>query len=192
MNKRLLITICLACTAILASAQQTWKFHPSFMAGTSAGQLHPYGQLKAFFALTKGPWSVGPGVAIDYYRYRTVPVFLSGTRDLSSPNSPTVLFLYGEAGINYPWYYPDINRYDYNTYDYQPASWFSAGPGLRFRLSRNHPQAIVLTAGYTHKNVKEVQTSGQYCDPAACPMFTNRYAYTYINNVLTFAIGLRF
>lgn len=193
MSKRIQLTLLFACSVLLAAAQQGWKVHPSIATGFSVGQLGAYGQLKATLAVSHGPWSIGPGVAIDYYRYRTIPVFLAVTRDLSKPESRAIFFLYAEGGLDLPWYYPDTHPWDYYTSRFRPAPWLTGGPGLRLRLSRRHPQAILLTAGYTFKNVREIQTAHQPClTPNSCAYSPDQYTYTYINHVLTFAIGLRF
>jgi hypothetical protein len=193
MNKRIRLTLYLACTVLLSAAQQGWKFHPSIVAGFDGGQLGSYGQIRSTLAFTHGPWSIGPGVAIDYYRYRTIPVFLSGTRHLSAPQSRNVFFLYGEAGFDLPWYYPDTHPWDYYTSKFRVGSWLNAGPGLRVRLSRRRPEAILLTAGYTIKNVKETKTARQTCPtPNSCAYLPDVFKYSYISHLLTFAIGFRF
>ena len=193
MSKRPLLTLCCAVCLSFATAQHGWQFHPSAFAGFSQGDLGTYGLLKANLAFTHGPWSLGPGAGLDYYRFRTIPLFVSATRDLTSSQRQNAFFVWLDGGLNLPWYKRPLPDYYYYKSSFHSGPWLSIGPGFRWRLSRSHPQALFFTAGYTYKKLKEIQTSGYVCnDPNSCNLFPDRYTYAYLNHILVFCIGLRF
>src|SRR5580693_5768021 len=88
MRKIIILTAWLIIGATTGSAQMaptstSWKFRSDDYLGLAAGQWGNSGLLQSVNGFYKGPWFAGLGVGMDNYRFRSVPLFVSLTRDLS-------------------------------------------------------------------------------------------------------------
>lgn len=156
MKKCLLITClgCLFCTVGLA--QSPWKFRSTEYGGVLKGQDGNYGLLQTVNGLYKKSWFLGIGVGLDYYRFRTIPLFLSVTKDLMPARNG--LFLSLDGGINFPDYNRPPNWYydGYNTSKFREDIYYSAGVGYKIKFSAWHKRhGISLVTGYTFKKLRE-------------------------------------
>ncbi|HMH24845.1 MAG TPA: hypothetical protein VK563_23885 [Puia sp.] len=179
--------------AIAGHAQGPWKFRSTEYAGILTGEKNTYPQFQTINGLYKRSWFLGVGTGQDYYRYRSVPLFLSVTKDLMGGRNG--LFLGLDAGTNFPWYKRSAPLYGYVAgSDFQAGAYWSAGLGYRFRLSAHGRTALLLTAGYSFKELKEEY---KYVIPPCpiggyCPLQVPSDRYDYKNDRLTLKAGISF
>ena len=214
MRNIILLTACLVISAAPASAQQptppqpastSWKFRSDDYLGLAAGQWGNYGLLQTVNGLSKGPWFLGLGAAMDNYRFRSVPLFASVTRDLpafwkssgkggaNGSGKRSGLFLNLDGGINLPCYHRDlIYAGEGLSSKFQAGSWWSAGLGYKWKLAARTDKALLVSVNYSEKRLKEVQTFASPCDPMTCGFGNERYLYEYLNRVFLFAVGFQF
>ena len=79
MKKHLLLLIGCILVVTTSRAQHSWKFRSDNYAGIATGEMGSYGLFQTINGLYKGPWFLGLGTGLDYYRFRSVPLFLSVT-----------------------------------------------------------------------------------------------------------------
>jgi hypothetical protein len=162
--------------------------------GLSAGQVGSSGQVQTVNGVAKGPWFVGVGAGVDYYRFRSVPLFLSVTRDISLGKRDW-LFLYVDGGANVPWYTRNLAA-DRNPYSspisstFHGGEYWSGGLGYLWKLGDHTSKAVLFSAGYTVKKLSEnqVESNSPGCMVASC----NLVYYEYLNRMYQFMIGFRF
>ena len=186
----LCVTICFG--------QTRWKFRSDNYLGFSAGELGSYGLVQTVNGLYRGPWFLGLGTGLDYYRFRSVPVFLSLTRDIPVAPKRGGFFLTLNGGINLPWYQQNALPYGVVSDKLYPGVWWNAGLGYRWKLSEHSNKALLFTAGYGVKRLSEHQKGAPGC--IGCLMYNSymladnpqTYDYDYVNRVWLFGVGFQF
>lgn len=108
-------------------------------------------QHKSFFA--------GIGAGLDYYLYRTVPVFADLRYEWGKNRNK--FFVYADGGINFSWaqdyfYVQPVIREGNRTNRFDNGLYADAGFGYAVMLKNK--MAIILSAGYSHKGLKESYT----------------------------------
>lgn len=160
-----LLLICiLSVLTIAAPAQQKAKtaFHSLQQVGMINGDGAVSAMIQTVNGLSFDQWFAGAGVGLDFYRYRSVPVFLDVKRyfDLKNRNS---LFVYGDGGYNIPWAKrtePEFTIWSWPTEinnDYKGGAYWDAGIGYAVRFKRNN--SMLLSAGYSYKRFSETRTT---------------------------------
>jgi hypothetical protein len=113
----------------------------------------------AFLAQTingvkKGNWFAGLGAGLDFYKNKSVPLFLDLRRDLCGKvNTP---FVFAEAGINLLTM-NFIQKEQSGLTSSSPGLFYAAGIGWKLRMK--HERALLLSAGYSLKQVKQKSRS---------------------------------
>jgi hypothetical protein len=139
-----------------------------------------------------GPWFAGVGAGLDYYRFRSVPLFLSVTRDIQLGKKDW-LFLYLDGGTNLPWYKrPETPEPAYTGDAFHGGEYWSGGLGYLWKLGDHSRKEVLFSAGYTVKKLSEDQS--YQCPPGDfCPLIVSQTtAYEYLNRMYQFMIGFRF
>jgi hypothetical protein len=193
MRTRLLLVVVCIFFASAGNGQASWRFRSDNYLGTAIGQLGSYGQVETVNGLYKGPWFVGLGTGMDFYRFRTVPLYLSVTRDLFGAAKKSGFFLNLNGGITLPWGIDHPLPFDVVSSTFSPTVLWSGGLGYRQKLSAKTDKALLFTASYEVKNLTEHQT-GAIC--YACtnqePQTPQTYEYDYVNRVFLLSVGFQF
>src|SRR5687767_13793360 len=97
--------ICCSLVTVLfslsANAQKSRiKFNSINMFGVAAGESKLFGLLQTVNGITYDTWFAGIGAGLDYYSYRTIPLFFDLRRDIGKLNKG---FIYADLGYNFPW-----------------------------------------------------------------------------------------
>ncbi|HTN09302.1 hypothetical protein [Agriterribacter sp.] len=120
------------------------------------------GALQTVNGLAYGNWFAGIGAGIDFYRYRSVPLFLDLRRyfDVKKGNK---LFVYADGGYNLPWTKskdPVFSIWGWpskTNYTYKGGAYMDAGFGYAVHVKGGN--AFLLSTGYSHKYFSEQKTT---------------------------------
>src|ERR1700761_3803425 len=104
MRKLLLFILIIVMTVQQGRTQKKFGFRSQEFGGISIGEMGTYGLVKTVNGVYTGPWFLGAGIGVDYYRFRSAPLFLSLNRDITPSNKRHVLFVDIDGGVNLPWY----------------------------------------------------------------------------------------
>jgi hypothetical protein len=202
-RRRVVLIIGFAFCELFCSAQ-TWTYRSDNYVGLSAGEWGNYGLLQTVHGVYNGPWFIGAGAGLDNYRFRSVPLFLSVTRDLPvGPRAAGIkrggLFVDLDGGTNLPWYKRTIEPYDgFTSSKFHAGAWWSAGVGYKWKLSAaaGSRKALLLSVNYSEKRLKETQTGQSTCYTSSCPLIVSPnlqpFIYEYLNRVFLFKLGFQF
>jgi hypothetical protein len=190
------VSVCSAQSTLLSEGQ-AWKFRSTDYVGLSSGQWGSIGLVQTINGLYKGPWFVGLGAGLDNYRFRSIPLFLALTRDLPAFSKRSGLFVDLEGGINLPWYTLTLPAYEGITSSkFYPGLWGSASLGYKWKLSVHSRKALLFSAGYSMKKMRQDQTAAEVIIPCyyagVCNTSQQTYVYEYLVRTLIFRIGLQF
>lgn len=101
---------------------------------------------------------LGLGVGLDYYKLRSIPLFLDMRKYLLRSGN---MFLYGDGGLHFPW---EGKSFDWPS-TYQPGLYYDLGLGYRVPLKG---YGIQLSAGYTYKAYTQEQRFPDFCFMPPC------------------------
>lgn len=185
MKKEIILTIFVLCILYNLSAQKEdinskWNFHSldqvGLLQGDSKGAFH----LQSVNGFEKKNWFAGIGAGLDYYRYKSVPLFAEAIKYFGKTKKQ--FFIYGDAGIHFVWEKTDNTVY--YTEKYYPG--FYGGGGIGYKAGLKNGTGFLLSAGYSYKRVNDQQTQKGGC-PFGVPCYlqtnTNVYTDTYKYNL---------
>lgn len=153
--------------------------------GLLEGAIGPSWNLQTINGAYYKTWFAGIGVGLDHYTMRTIPLFVDVRKDLLKRKRTP--FLYADAGIQFDWLRTK-DKPRWGGGEYKPGVYYDAGLGYKFGLGKR--DAILISAGYTMKSLKEERMVVQQCIQAPCNTTKEYYKYTYSR--LSFKIGWQF
>lgn len=120
------------------------------------------GALQVVNGFSLGNWYAGIGAGIDFYRYRSIPLFLDVRRSFNIKKG-NQLFIYTDGGYNVPWVTrnePLFSIWSWPTttdYTYNGGIYLGAGLGYALQVKGGH--AFLLSTGFSHKYFTERRTT---------------------------------
>ncbi|HMC85017.1 MAG TPA: hypothetical protein VKI61_05805 [Chitinophagaceae bacterium] len=190
MIKNILVVILLFCFLYNASAQKTdavskWKFHSVNQVGLLQGESKSAFHLQSVNGLEKKNWFAGIGVGIDYYRYKSIPLFAEGIKYFGKTRNQ--FFIYADAGVNFIW--EKTNKSTFYSEKYSPGFYW--GSGIGYKAGLKNGTGFLISAAYSYKRVNDQQTQEEICPFAGpCNIQTDNYRYNL--NRLLLQIGWMF
>ena len=181
--------ILLLFAACLLGYNSDAQLKPQFSSQNYVGILEGDAQTSFQFQTINGfkyrGWFAGAGTGIDYYFQRSIPVFFSLSKFLSSTKVP--LYFTGDFGINIPWikevtWFRDPGGFEKGLY-------WGGGMGYRFGLKKTS-NAFLLNFGYSGKNLFHEESSVSPCLVPPCPVMKQTYKYNL--NRLSVRVGFTF
>jgi hypothetical protein len=158
-RKIVLVGVC-CCLMFVAWSQEIKKKQYQFHSINSLAMLNGDNGISAAIqtvnGFTKGQWFAGIGVGLDYYRYRSAPVFADLRREFGQKKNK--FFLYGNAGVNCSWvqkeFYITPTRWNgERTNNFNNGLYTDAGIGLK--AGSKNSNAFILSLGYSRKSMVE-------------------------------------
>lgn len=158
----------------VCSEAQKPEYHSVNNLTMMAGSAGPAPAIQTIHGLKKGKWYYGIGAGVDYYRYRTLPLFADIRMDFGKRNN---LFVYADAGLNIAWvqaYFIDRPSIWNNnrSNNFRSGYYSDAGMGIRFPVIKK--QFLVISTGYSVKQFSEIST---HRDWRSQELFTTRNSY---------------
>lgn len=191
--KKILILIAVTC-AMQATAQRQEKL--KFDVVPSAGFINGSGAVSGLFDITtlirKNDWAFGVGTGIDYYRIRTVPVYLA-TRHYFG-KAPA--FFYGSAGYTIAapleTQYLHSGTFWMNTGRSSFSNGVNAEAGIGYSFAPMKKHGLELSIGYSVKTLRESYTEYIYRDfpPYTTELTEHSFHYTFSRAVVRIGIRL--
>ncbi|MBL7732153.1 MAG: hypothetical protein JNM88_13315 [Chitinophagaceae bacterium] len=177
MKNILLPVIIIIALASVSSAQQKPAFSSQTYAGMVTGEATTDLQLQTINGLSWKQWFAGAGVGIDWYSFRSVPLFASVNRSFFQKGKRS-LFVSGDAGVNLPWVEERLYTLDlvYRDSDLSPGLYWAGGLGYRFGVGKAD-NALLFQVGYSYKRMQEKVTSNFPCFSPPCVPVTETYDY---------------
>lgn len=144
-------------------------------AGLVTGESGSAAQVQIINGVQWKNWFAGAGAGIDWYYFRSVPVFLSINRHWLQKNRRS-LFVSADAGYNAAW--AEKVYYDFPPYDreYKGGLYWATGVGYKLGVGKSD-NAVLFHLGYSYKKLGEEQSYVAPCLNPPCPTYTERYDY---------------
>jgi hypothetical protein len=161
--KILSLLILLVMTLKSGSAQQKGITIPcSFQSianvGLLEGQTGSAFQLQTINGVRYKSWFAGVGLGLDYYRFRTIPLFIDIRKEFG--RSGNKFFVYADGGINFSWL-TDAQKMGYWIND-QFHNGFYNDIGLGYKITIAKKSALYVSLGYSYKKLNETYSTFYY------------------------------
>ena len=178
------------CLSGMVSAQQktitcTWQFHSINNIGLLEGQTGSAFQLQSINGMQYKSWYGGIGLGLDFYRYRTIPLFIDFRKEFGS--SVNKFFAYADGGVNFCWL-TDNEKNTYLTDDHFDTGFYT-DLGLGYKIGMGRTNHLLLSIGYSLKKLKETYQTYSYFPPDNT---LQKQDVNYSLNRLTLKIGWEF
>jgi len=193
MKPKYLFLIIFLSGSILSLAQKketAYKFHSINSLSLLNGENEVSAGLQSVNGFQKKNLFVGLGVGLDYYIYRSVPLF--GDVRYEFGKNKNKLFVYADAGINFQWVEdPNVGGPIFiwdgfnTTRDFDNGIYTDAGFGYIVGMKKGG--GLVLSFGHTLKSLKSTET---YQDWRTQEWLTDIYRYKL--NRIAVKVGWRF
>ncbi len=157
------LLILLVMTSTFVSAQQKssinlWSFQSIANVGLLEGQTGSAFQLQTVNGARYKSWFAGVGLGLDYYRIRTIPLFIDIRKEFGKNSGK--LFIYADGGISFGWA-TDAQKTGYWLND-QFHNGFYSDMGLGYKSAIGKKSAVVISIGYSYKKANESYSSPYY------------------------------
>ncbi|HUR12794.1 MAG TPA: hypothetical protein VM012_15565 [Flavitalea sp.] len=160
-----LLLICILSIVVPARAQKQKKcnclFQSAVNIGLIEGQRESSFQLQTVNGIAHQKWFAGVGAGLDYYRFRSIPLFFDIRKSFSS--KPFAPFIYGDIGHHFTW---ERTKEIMFGADLKGGLYVDLGVGMQVAVNRK--QSLTLSAGYTYKDVTEKSRQYIYCIMGPC------------------------
>ena len=143
------------CFSQKKDAVKPWQFHSINNIGLLEGQAGSAFQLQTINGAQYKSWLAGIGVGLDYYRFRTIPLFADVRKEFGK--SGNKFFVYADAGINFYWKKDKDAKQFY--VDDKFKNGFYGEAGLGYKLKINQKIALIFSGGYSYKKLTEEGSS---------------------------------
>ncbi len=158
------------------------RFHSINNIGLLTGSEKRAIQLQTIGGMGYKNWFAGIGAALDYYRFRTIPLFFDLRHYFGKTRDK--YFLYGDAGNAFSLINSkqkkNVNSNAHN--EYSGKGYFEMGGG--YKLSLGKKNAMMVSLGYSRLNLKETTVP---FDPY---VFIGYKSYNYNFNRLSIKLGI--
>lgn len=170
----------------LLPAQQSktsYRFHSTNSLVLVNGSNGVSASLQSVNGFKKGALFAGIGTGIDYYLYRTIPLFVD-TRYVFGKKKNKI-FTYADGGVNFSWVQtnlfinPAVIR-DGNNGNSVYKNGLYSDVGFGYNIGMKKENALVISLGYSYKSLKKTET---YQDWRSHELFTSRNTYN-LNRIM--------
>lgn len=174
--------------AFAQNKKSAYKFESVNNFGFAVGNNSIAASLQSVNGFKRNKWFAGLGIGLDYYLYRSVPVFIDLRREFGEKKKK--IFVYADAGVNIEWLQEE--------YDLKPNAWdpnlknkyhngFYSDAGLGVSLGNKKGHAVLFSLGHSIKTFRE---SRWYTDWRSGQATKETYKFNFSRIVVK--IGWRF
>ena len=167
--------------SITTTAQRKISFSSQNYAGLLEGEHGSKFQLQTINGFKYKTWFAGFGTGIDWYYRRSIPAFVSLSKDFFRKGNRN-FYLSTAVGSNFPWEADNnYNEWGYTVEKSHSGVYYDAGFGYKIGIGKKN-DALLIQVGYSYKHISEdVKNYIYFTSPVVFNSqesdFTNRLDY---------------
>ncbi len=179
-----LMLSCILYSSVLAQDGKV-KFHSIENGGVIIGESEANAVFQTVNGISVHDWFLGVGVGVDYYQYKTLPLFFDA-RNFFGKNHKW--FLYGNLGYDFPLHdEPGMELGSYNYYHVKGGVYADFGIGIRTKFINK--TSLLFSLGHSYK---QLQFKTTQIIPLCSECKPQSYYYTLGYGRISFKAGLEF
>lgn len=188
MKQAIIFLLWLCFASMYCNSQPKFKYSSQNYVGLLEGDYKAAFQLQTIHGVRYDNWYGALGAGLDYYMYRSVPVFVTVNKDLVFKQR--TFFISGDLGKTYPWV-NDNSVIVFGSTDskFKPGLYWAGGLGYK-AFAKNKTDAFVINLGYSFKHLRQENRTGGFCPDGNCIETTDRYDYRL--NRISIRLGWQF
>lgn len=163
MNRKLFLLFAFSLIVLLSKAQDKPignRFHSINSLGLMNGSNDVSAALQSVNGFQKKNWFLGIGVGLDYYYYRTVPVFADVRYSFGEKKNK--FFAYADGGMNFEWaddyFYKGVYILGGTGLESHLENGYYTDAGLGYNIKMKKENALVFSIGFSKKTLSESVT----------------------------------
>jgi len=168
-----------------AAAQSAYPFRSQQYIGMLNGEWGTALSLQSVNGVQHKDWFLGAGAGLDYYKFRTIPLFLSVSRFITPAQRS--FFISVDGGVNFMW--PEIDKTVFYDSRWKPGLYAAGSVGYKIGL-KDKSDAFLMSIGYSAKYLKEKRETPTLCFNPPCAPTVETYNYGL--NRLSIRLGWQF
>ncbi|HJW15549.1 MAG TPA: hypothetical protein VJ499_00425 [Flavisolibacter sp.] len=182
-------TLCALLLCFQLYAQNKVQFQTLNQVGFIKGHNNDALQYQSINGIRYNGYSIGIGVGVDHYYYRTVPVFGELRKELFHKRETP--FIYADVGSSLPWI-KGVFTNPWQRIEYKKGSFYEAGVGYKVPVSGR--LSMSFSIGYSQKSLHEINYTRVYRDfpPYESDTWGNPMYYDYTFRRISVKVGLGF
>lgn len=160
---------------------ETFRFHSVNSLVLINGSNAVSASIQSVNGFKKGAWYAGIGTGIDYYLYRSIPLFADFRYEAGKKNN---FFAYADGGINISWVQNKFNTNPilfeggWGNSTYQNGFYTDAGVGVSLDIKKRN--ALVFSLGHSYKSLTQIH---RYPDWRSREWLSTRTTY-HLNRIM--------
>jgi hypothetical protein len=176
MKTAVFFLLCLCFIAGLSYSQSKIRYGSQNYVGLLEGEYKAAFQLQTIHGLRYKTWYGGLGAGLDYYMFRTIPVFATINKDLVFKGR--TFYISGDVGTNYPWINdnPHIMIFGEGSSKYSRGFYWAGGLGYK-AFAKNKTDAFIINLGYSFKRINQKRETPGFCSDPPCSVNVEQFKY---------------
>jgi hypothetical protein len=166
------------------SVLHKWSFHSYTTAGILTGGNGPAFECQTINGMGDRSWFAGLGIGIDYYQFRSVPVFIDLRKSFYWKSFG--LYGYADGGMHFPWVLPEQHSFYQSSF----SNGFYGDIGLGLLMPLGKCSNFLISFGYSLKEAKQDFHSVYFCPMGVCS--PNHQIIYYELNRFSIKMGISF
>lgn len=157
-NILLFIAINLVFMQVSIAQKTNLHFSSTTSLGIATGESESALMLEKVNGIKFSKWFAGVGAGLDYYQYKSLPLFVNGRRYFDKQDKA---FVYGNAGYNLPLKNEPKPELGFFT-DYHFSGGIIAGGGVGYAVTLGKKTSVIFSIGYSYKEL-ELHSTTKIC-----------------------------
>lgn len=167
-----IIFYCMLCSSTQAQSNKI-RFHSINSGGITVGESQTNAMLQTINGVSFSDWFLGFGIGVDYYQYKTLPLFFDARKFFGKKKMG---FVYGDLGYNFALKNKpgkDYNYYDF--YHFKGGVYTDFGLGLRTGFIKK--SSFTFCLGYSYKQLQGKYGIAPLCLGCQPSLYDYKFGY---------------
>lgn len=149
------------------------KYHSINLGGITAGESKANAVFQTINGINFSQWFLGVGIGVDYYQYKTLPLFFDARKLFGVKHKG---FVYVDLGYDFPLKNKPGKEYGYyDTYNFKGGIYTDFGLGLRIGFIKT--SSLLFSLGHSYKQLQGKYGIAPLCMACQGSLYDYKFGY---------------
>lgn len=146
---KIIVFYCIICSSAQAQNNKI-KFHSINSGGVTVGESRADAVFQTINGVNFSDWFFGAGIGVDYYQYKTLPLFVDVRKFFGEKKMG---FVYGDAGYDFTLKNKPGKEFNYfDTYSFKGSIYTDFGIGIKTKFIKT--SSLLFSLGHSYKQLR--------------------------------------